>query len=111
MLWPAVVERRASWVVGCRFSVAQVSVVQDDDVLARRGAGLDVGLGVTDLFQAVVDLRDRDFETPCGDGLELAGEDVGREVGGLTAVGRQAHPVGIMNGVKSGIVHWPPALR
>lgn len=70
------------------------SASNDDDMLARRGAGLDVGLGVTDLFQAVVDLRDRDFEAPCGDGLELVGEDVGRKVGGLTAVGRQPHPVG-----------------
>nr|WP_241838490.1 hypothetical protein [Streptomyces sp. TSRI0281] len=35
-----------------------------DDVLARRAAGLDGGLGVTDLFQAVVDLRDRGPEAP-----------------------------------------------
>src|SRR3954468_3136773 len=71
-----------------------LSVVQDDDVLARRGAGFEVGLGVSDLFQAVVDLRDRDVEASCGDGLELVGEGVGREVAGLTAVGGQAYPEG-----------------
>lgn len=31
-------------------------------------------MGVTDLLQAVVDLRDRDLEAPFGDGLELVGE-------------------------------------
>ena len=71
-----------------------LSVVQDDNVFARRGAGFEVGLGVSDLFQAVVDLGDRDVEASGGDGLELVGEDVGREVGGLTAVGGQAYPEG-----------------
>lgn len=56
-------------------------------MLARPGAGLDVGLGVTDLFQAVADHRDRDFDSPCGDGLQVVGEDVGREAGGLTSIG------------------------
>ncbi|MFI6950958.1 hypothetical protein [Streptomyces sp. NPDC050422] len=63
--------------------------------------GLDVGLGVTDLFQAVADHRDRDFDSPCGDGLQVVGEDVGREAGGLTSIGRQPSPLGIMNGVKA----------
>lgn len=79
---------------GVRPPGTRSSVLQDDDALARGGAGLDVGLGVTDLSQAAVDLGDRDLEAPFGDGLELAGEDVGRQVGGLARLAGQPHPAG-----------------